>query len=329
MKKLFVKIAFVVAGMTELAFAQQDPQFTQFMYNKLIYNPGYAGTSGAVCGVLQYRNQWMGFQGAPTSFALSADMRLKALPIGVGINVISDKIGPMSTNFVRFAGSYNKKIGTGTLGVGLDVGMLQKTISSDWIVPEPNRTDPRIPGAYGTSQNGQDPLATNNDLNKVTFDLGLGVFYQLPGKYYVGLSATHLPSQEIEDGGVGFKVKAHYYLMGGYTFQINKWSKLTPNVMYKNDLSSSSLDANLTFLWSDMIWIGGTYRVDDAAAILAGFQGQAGVGNSLGYKIGLSYDLVTPELKTYTKGSVEFLLGVCYTPKVKKTTTYGNDRFLD
>ncbi len=329
MKKLFVKIAFVVAGMTELAFAQQDPQFTQFMYNKLIYNPGYAGTSGAVCGVLQYRNQWMGFDGAPTSFALSADMRLKALPIGVGINVISDKIGPMSTNFVRFAGSYNKKIGTGTLGVGLDVGMLQKTISSDWIVPEPNRTDPRIPGAYGTAQNGIDPLATNEDLNKVTFDLGLGVFYQLPGKYYVGLSATHLPSQEITDGTVGFKVKAHYYLMGGYTFQINKWSKLTPNVMYKNDLSSSSLDANLTFLWSDMIWIGGTYRVDDAAAILAGFQGQAGVGNSLGYKIGLSYDLVTPELKTYTKGSVEFLLGVCYTPKVKKTTTYGNDRFLD
>jgi type IX secretion system PorP/SprF family membrane protein len=329
MKKLFVKIAFVVAGITELAFAQQDPQFTQFMYNKLIYNAGYAGTSGAVCGVMQYRNQWMGFQGAPTSFALAADMRLKTLPLGVGINIISDKVGGMTTNYIRLAGSFNKKIGTGTLGIGLDAGILQKNISNTWVVPEPDKVDRAIPGSYGTNQGNTGALATNPNLNKVTYDLGLGVFYQLPGKYYVGLSATHLPSQEITSGNLNFKVKAHYYLMGGYTFQINKWSKLTPNVMYKNDLASSSLDANLTFLWSDMIWIGGTYRVDDAAAILAGFQGQAGVGNSIGYKIGFSYDFASSELKTYTGGSVEFLAGVCYTPKVKKTTTYGNDRFLD
>src|SRR6478609_1268511 len=165
MKKLFVKIAFVVAGMTELAHAQQDPQFTQFMYNKLIYNPGYAGTSGAVCGVLQYRNQWMGFEGAPTSFALAANMRLKALPLGVGLTVITDKVGGMSTSYVRFAGSYNKKIGTGTLGVGLDAGILQKSIDSEWIVPEPNKNDPRIPGSGGKAQNGVDPLYTNADLN--------------------------------------------------------------------------------------------------------------------------------------------------------------------
>src|SRR5688500_7851848 len=118
MKKLFTKIAFAVAGFTGVAVAQQDPQFTQFMYNKLIYNPGYAGTTGAICGVVQYRNQWNGFEGAPTSFAVAADMRLKNLPLGLGINVISDKIGPMSTNFIRFAGSFNKKIGQGTLGAG-------------------------------------------------------------------------------------------------------------------------------------------------------------------------------------------------------------------
>lgn len=329
MKKLFVKIAFVVTGMIELASAQQDPQFTQFMYNKLIYNPGYAGTSGAVCGVLQYRNQWMGFEGAPTSFVLSADMRLKTLPLGVGINFMTDKVGGMNTSYMRVAGSYNKKIGAGTFGAGLDVGILQKSISSDWIVPEPDKIDRKIPGSYGTNSSGTGPIATNPDLNKVTYDLGLGLFYQLPGKYYVGISATHLTSQLITEGDLTYKVKAHYYLMGGYTFQLNKWSKLTPNLMYKNDLSSSSLDANLTYLWSDMVWVGATYRVDDAAAILAGFQGQTGVGNSIGYKIGFSYDFASSEIKTYTGGSIEFLAGVCYTPKVKKTTTYGNDRFLD
>jgi len=329
MKKLFVKIAFAVAGFTGVAVAQQDPQFTQFMYNKLIYNPGYAGTTGAVCGVLQYRKQWVNFTGAPTSFALAADMRLKNIPLGVGITVMTDKIGPMSTNYIRLAGSYNiGKIGAGTLGLGIDAGILQKTISSDWIVPEPLKNDPRIPGSGGTDPSGN-ILYQNGDLNKLTYDLGIGAFYNIPGKAYIGLSATHLPSEQITSGNLGYKVKAHYYLMAGYTFQINKWSKITPNVMYKNDLAASSLDANLTFLWSDMIWIGGTYRVNDAGAILAGFQNKALKGNALSYKIGLSYDFTTPKLKTYSKGSIEFILGMCYTPTVKKTTTYRSDRFLE
>src|SRR5437868_14412942 len=107
MKQIFIRLALAAAGITGTAFAQQDPQFTQFMYNKLIYNPGYAGTSGAICGVLQFRQQWVSFPGAPTTFALAADMRLPMVPIGVGLNVITDKIGPMSTTFFRLAGSYN------------------------------------------------------------------------------------------------------------------------------------------------------------------------------------------------------------------------------
>jgi len=329
MKKLFVKIAFVVAGSTGVAVAQQDPQFTQFMHNKLIYNPGYAGTTGAVCGVLQYRKQWLGFDGAPTTYALAADMRLKAMPIGLGITVMNDKIGPMQTNYFRLAGSYNlTRIGRGTLGLGLDAGILQKSISATWTVPEPLKDDPRIPGMGGVGPSGS-PTFTNGALNKLTYDLGVGVFYNIPGKAYVGLSSTHLPSQQIKENGLGFKVKAHYYLMAGYTFQPTKWSKITPNVMYKNDLSGSAFDANLTFLWSDMVWIGGTYRMNDAGAILAGFQNKALKGNSLSYKVGVSYDFTTPKLKTYAKGSVEFILGVCYTPIPTKRTTYRSERFLE
>lgn len=329
MKKLFVKIAFAVAGFTGVAVAQQDPQFTQFMYNKLIYNPGYAGTTGALCGVLQYRKQWLSFDGAPTTFALAADMRLKAMPIGVGLTVMSDKIGPMNTTFARIAGSYNlTKIGSGTLGIGIDAGILQKSISSQWVVPEPLKDDKRIPGSGGTNASG-DPLWQNGDLNKVTYDLGFGVFYNIPGKAYVGLSSTHLPSQSVKEGDLGYKVKAHYYLMAGYTFQLNKWSKITPNVLYKNDLAASALDANLTFMWSDMVWIGGTYRMNDAAALLAGYQGKALPNNALGYKIGVSYDFTTPKLKTYSKGTLELILGVCFTPAVKKPTTYRTDRFLE
>src|SRR5688572_18790000 len=106
MKKLFSKIAIAIAGFSSVAVAQQDPQFTQFMHNKLIYNPGYAGTTGALCGVVQYREQWLNFEGSPTSIAFAGDMRLTALPLGVGVTVISDKIGPMSTFILRGAASY-------------------------------------------------------------------------------------------------------------------------------------------------------------------------------------------------------------------------------
>jgi len=330
MKKLFTKIALVVSGFTSVAFAQQDPQFTQFMFNKLIYNPGYAGTSGAICGVLQYRKQWANFQGAPVSMAFAGDMRLKALPIGVGLNVITDQIGAMNTTIIRAAGSYNiTKIAGGTLGIGLDVGMLQKSINGNWIVPEPLKNDPRIPGSGGYVPSTGGNAFSNPDLNKTTFDLGLGAFYNIPGKFYAGISSTHLPAQKITSGDLGFQVSRHYYFMTGYTFQPTKWSKIIPNILYKSDLASSSLDLNLTFMWSDMIWVGGTYRLDDAPALLVGYQQPFGLGNAYNVKIGYSYDFTTTALKTYAKGSHELILGICYTPTVKKATTYGNDRFLD
>jgi type IX secretion system PorP/SprF family membrane protein len=341
MKKLFVKISIVLAGITGVASAQQDPQFTQFMFNKLIYNPGYAGTSGAICGVAQYRKQWVGFEG-PTSVAFAGDMRAPGnLPIGVGINIITDKIGvyewngttkgkslgALSTTMVRAAGAYNLKLAGGTLGIGIDIGMLQKRLDADWITPEPLKPDLSIPGKQNSSTSN---AFNTTDLNKASLDLGFGAFYQIPGKFYVGLSSTHLPAQSLAgDGKLKFQVSRHYYLMSGYTFQLNKWSKLTPNVLYKSDLASSSLDANLTYLWSDMIWVGGTYRVNDAAAVLVGYQGKAGLGNSIGYKIGYSYDFPASKLKKYTSGTHELLIGVCYTPKIRKVTTYGNDRFLD
>ncbi len=322
MKKLLTTIAMIMAATSGTVLAQQDPQFTQFMYNKLLFNAGYAGTSGGVCGNLQYRQQWASFDGAPQSIALGADMALKTLPIGVGLTVITDKIGPMSTTFLRAAGSYHLKVGPGKLGLGLDIGMVQKSITSDWIVPEPLKNDPSIPGTG--------PSFDNPDLNKATFDLGFGAFYQIPGELYIGFSSTHLPAQSIKEGDLEYKLSRHYYLMGGYTFKLNPWSKLTPQFMMRSDISATNVDINLTYLWSDMIWVGGTYRTGaNVPAILAGFQGKAGYANTIGYKIGFSYDLNTAETNSYFGPSYEILLGVCYTPTIKKETSYGNERYLD
>ena len=93
MKKLFTKIVVAMAGFSGVLMAQQDPQFTNFMHSKLIYNPGYAGTSDAICANLQYRQQWSSFPGAPKTGLLSFDMPIGALPLGIGLNIMSDKIG--------------------------------------------------------------------------------------------------------------------------------------------------------------------------------------------------------------------------------------------
>jgi type IX secretion system PorP/SprF family membrane protein len=321
MKKLFTKIAIAVAGFTGVAVAQQDPQFTQFMHNRLIYNAGYAGTSRAMCGNIQFRQQWSAFDGAPQSLALAFDMPLAGLPLGVGLNVITDKIGPMNTLFLRVPVSFNKVIGKGTLGIGLEVGILQKKIDNNWITPEPGKVDNYIPGNY-------DALS-NPSLNKLTYDLGFGAFYQIPGKMYLGLSSTHLPAQTVKGTDkLSYEMTRHYYLMGGYSFDINPRNKITPNVKMKSDVAATAVDVNLTYMYDNMIWVGGTYRLSDAAAVMIGYQGKSASGG-LNYKIGYSYDVTTSGLKGYTGGTHEIILGFCLLQKVKKISTYGDDRFLN
>ncbi len=321
MKKLFTKIAIAVAGFTGVAVAQQDPQFTQFMHNKLIYNPGYAGTSGAICGNVQFRQQWTAFDGAPQSLALAFDMPIMP-KLGIGLNVMSDKIGPMNTLFLRIPVTYLHKIGAGTLGLGLDIGFLQKKINNTWITPEPDKTDPTIPGTYGTTS------LSNPDLNKLTYDLGFGAFYQIPGKFYVGLSSTHLPAQTVGSGAIKYELTRHYYLMTGYSFDLTPRSKLTPNVKVKSDAAATAVDLNLTYMYDNMLWVGGTYRVGDAAAFMVGYQGFTPT-KSLSYKIGYSYDLTTSKLKGYSGGTHEIILGFCLMKKDKKLASYGDDRFLN
>ncbi len=324
MKKLFSKINIILVFAVSLASAQQDPQFTQFMFNKLVYNAGYAGVSGGSCGVIQYRKQWAGFDGAPTSYAVAVNSPLPGLPLGVGLTVISDKLGPMTSNFARIGSSFKLKIGPGDLGLGIDFGILSKSVSSAWIVPEPLRNDPRIPGLYGS--NGYD----NGLLNKIAFDLGFGAYYEIPNKFYIGVSSTHLPAQTIQSSNdLEFQISRHYYIMAGYSAVITPWLKLKPNILTKTDISSTTFDANLNLLWSDLFWVGGTFRSSHAVALLAGIQLPFGSGNSGTFKIGYSNDITTGSMASYAGGTNELILSVCYAPKAKKRSSHGNDRFLD
>jgi type IX secretion system PorP/SprF family membrane protein len=319
MKKLFTKIVVAVAGFSGVLMAQQDPQFTQFMHSKLIYNPGYAGTSNAICANIQFRQQWVSYTGAPQTGLLSFDMPLLNGKMGVGLNLMSDKIGYDKSFFGRLALAYNMKLGeNGRLGAGLDVGILQKQINAEWVVPEPGKVDNSIPGSYEN--------VNNVALKKTSYDLGFGLFYQIPGRMYVGLSSTHLPAQTLKTSSdsIKFAMARHYYVVAGYMHPLNPRNDIGANLKVKSDAATTQLDVNLMYEWNKMVWLGVTYRIEDAVAPMIGCRLMKGA-----LKIGYSYDYTLSKIKGYSSGTHEIILGYCMTQKKSKPTVYGNVRFLD
>ncbi|MBC7695413.1 MAG: type IX secretion system membrane protein PorP/SprF [Burkholderiales bacterium] len=325
MKKIFTTLTVALAALTSVSFAQQDPQFTQFMHSKLIYNPGYAGTSEAICANVLYRQQWVNFPGAPKTGLVSFDMPIGQLPIAIGLNVMTDQIGFSKTLFARLALAYNRHIGAGILGVGIDGGVLQQQFNGNWITPDgPNQIDNSIPSYQAAGQTSANP-----GLNKLTYDVGFGAFYSIANKMYVGISSTHLAAQDIKaSSDVKYALARHYYIVGGYTFNVGEGGKhgINPNVKIKSDAASTQLDVNLTYIYNRMFWIGVSYRMQDAIAPMIG----ARFLKDRSLKVGYSYDLTLSKIKGYSSGTHEIMLGYCFNvKKPKKVTSYQNARFLD
>ncbi len=323
MKKIFTTLTVALAAITSVSFAQQDPQFTQFMHNKLIYNPGYAGTSEAICANVLYRQQWVNFPGAPKTGLLSFDMPIGQLPLAIGVNVMSDQIGFAKTTFARLAVAYNRHIGAGVLGVGIDGGILQQSFNGTWITPDGiAQQDQSIPNYNGGG------FQTAN-LNKLSYDLGFGAYYTIANKMYVGISSTHLAAQDIKAGGAGnvkYALARHYYIVGGYTFDLTQEHAIQPNIKVKSDAASTQLDVNLTYIWNKTLSVGVSYRMQDAIAPMIGYR----FLKDKSLRVGYSYDLTTSKIKGYSSGTHEISAGYCFNvKKPKKVSSYQNARFLD
>ena len=329
MKKIFTTLTVALAAITSVSFAQQDPQFTQFMHSKLIYNPGYAGTNQAICANVLYRQQWVNFPGAPKTGLISFDMPIGQLPLAIGVNVMSDQIGFSKTLFARLAVAYNRPIGAGILGIGIDGGILQQQFNGTWITPDGPGIDPSIPNY---DNGGFASYGSNSNLNKLSYDLGFGAFYSIANKMYVGISSTHLAAQDLVAGGQGnvrYQLARHYYIVGGYTFDLQGGKHgINPNVKVKTDAASTQLDVNLTYIYDRALSIGVSYRMQDAIAPMIGYKFNK--GGMRGLRLGYSYDLTLSKIKGYSSGTHEIMLGYCFNPKKpKKVTSYGNTRFLD
>ena len=316
MKKAIVTLS--LAAATMVAFGQQDVQMTQYTHNKLTYNPGYAGMNGSICAVLMYRSQWMKFVGAPVTGLINIDAPVftnSPLHGGAGLTVITDNLGNDKSLFARAAYSYHLPVGAvGKLGIGLDAGIIQKSFAFNWIPPD------------GTNTIGPDLAIPDAGTSALTYDVNFGLYYNTQ-KLYVGLSASHLPQQElIKTGQFDFQNARHYFIIAGYSFNLGPSIQLMPSIKVKSDAKSTIFDLGANVLWNNMVWGGAAYRMTDAVAAMVGFMKAT---DKYSWKIGISYDITLSELKDYSSNTPEVMIGYCFkiSHPVKKQS-HINPRFL-
>jgi len=312
MRRILTAVCCGVVG--GVSFAQQDPQFTQYMFDRLSINPGVAGTTGQICATALLRQQWTGFEGAPKTGLFNAHMPIKKISSGIGISVYLDELGQQKSTFARLSYSYHvKNVFNGTLGIGLYAGMGSHTLGRNWISHDPFVDDSSIPD-NGASEGG--------------FDLGAGLYY-VGQNLWVGASVTHIPQTELKD--VSIMMSRHYWLQAGYDYKIggDETYILQPSALVKSDANSTQLDLTGTLLYNKTVWLGVTYRTEDAIAALIGYQMAVGKQNPGMIRVGYSYDMTTSELKNYSSGSHEVMVNYCFNivPRVFDFR-YKHPRFL-
>ncbi|WP_053990031.1 type IX secretion system membrane protein PorP/SprF [Mangrovimonas sp. TPBH4] len=301
MKRIYM--AMVLLMCVQL-YAQQDPQYTQYMYNMNVVNPAYAGSKEALSLGVLYRWQWSGIDGAPRTGTFFGHAPIGS-NMGLGLSFINDQIGPVMENNVYADFSYTLKLGgEHRLAFGIKAGATFHDIGllDDVSVIDEN-----------------DPFFSEN-INSVTPNIGAGVFYYTE-HYYVGFSVPNmLNSVHLDADGyeLGSEV-SHYFLTGGYVFEVSDNTKLKPSFMVKSAFSApTSFDVNVNALFYDRFEIGASYRLDDS------FSGLVNFGITPNLRIGYAYDGVTSDIGKYASSSHEIMLlwDLNFTQKVSRSPRY-------
>ncbi len=330
MRKVFLFLLIVFAGITT-TYGQQEPQFTQNMFNKLAVNPGFAGMNRAICANMFFRQQWMGFTEtvngqendvSPQTMLFSLHSDVRALHGGLGLVVYKDKLGYEDNIGVKFGYSFHQPLQGGYLGLGIMGGFLNKKIDFSQFNPI-DAGDPLLQGAGVESD--------------MVFDLSFGAYYYKPGLFYAGLSSSQLMEAPSTIGVdlASPQLKRHYYIMGGYQWPIpnNPDLELRPNLFVKTDFASWQYDINALMYYRTQFWGGLSYSPPDAVALLLGAQPFLNSGNKAleSLKIGYSYDVTTSALGANgrSSGSHEVFLGYCFKIVIVEIpSSYRNVRFL-
>ena len=296
--------------------AQQDAQFTQFMFNKLTFNPGYAGSTLAPCISAIHRQQWVGLEGAPVTSAANFNTVLAKTRVGMGMTFLHDQIGPTRNWSASLAYSYRVPLQDGTLSIGLQGTFRQyRVVWNDAILTHLG-----------------DNSVMMAESSKILPNAGLGLYYEQKD-FYVGLSMPHILENDLNllenftTTDISSLENQHIFGMAGVLIDLNDDIKFKPALMVKY-VKNAPIDAdlNLTAILRNDLWIGLSYRFGGSEA--------QGFGESIdlflqyqltnGLRIGAAYDFTLSEIQSYSSGTYEFFVTYC----LKKTGRISNPRFF-
>jgi len=286
--KTYLITLFTLLGMAALVSGQINPQFTQYTINTMTVNAGYTGSREALTAIALHRSQWSGIEGAPRTLTFSIDAPTRSFN-GLGLSIIHDESGPAQETYLD--GNYAHTLFLNNRGLRLGLGLKAgaRMLSIDW-----SRGIFRDP----------DTVFNENVNSELLFTIGSGLF-MYNEKAYIGLSVPNfLPNKhydEIQESAA--QDRMHYYLIGGYVFQLNENIKFKPSFYMKQVAGGAlSVDTSANFLLIESLNVGINYRWNESISGILGFQ------ISPRMRIGYSYDYSTGELNNYNSGSHEFFV---------------------
>lgn len=302
--------------------AQQEPNFSQYMFYGLVYNPAVAGNDNAVSITAANRLQWTGFpeengdKVAPRTYFIAADMPIKVLKGGIGLVIMNDAIGHENTISVKLGYANQRKMGFGKLGIGAQIEFNNRNIDF-------SKLDPA----------GEDPLLNqlNAEESEMLVDFSLGLLYRVPESYYIGISGLHLvqtkgkPLVESSDGSLRMKMDRTFFVTGGYelSFPRNPDLKFIPSAIIETNMSAIKLDINAMLRFKEAFWGGLGYRLGESVIVLLGVQYKD-------FRIGYSYDIIASKLGLPVFGGThEIMINYRFKLEMDKgRKSYKNTRFL-
>jgi type IX secretion system PorP/SprF family membrane protein len=283
---------FAFYSCTTMLFGQQIALNSQYMFNPISFNPGAAGSNDYVSIHANVRQQWLGFEGAPSSQTISSHGYL-GKNMGIGGSFYNEVTGPSRRTGFQAMGAYRLKLSSDRahmLGMGLSLSMTQHIIDE-------SRLTTYLP---------DDPAILKGFNNKMVPDANIGFYYTFKDKGFAGISARNLLQTDVNlfdyEVRIVNPMVRNYYVYGGYNFSLPKKWTLTPTGMFRMiDALAMSFDVSVLANYNNTVWFGGSYRYQDAAVAMAGLQfGQ--------FKFGYSYDFTLSDIKNYSSGSHELFL---------------------
>ncbi|MCL2414668.1 MAG: type IX secretion system membrane protein PorP/SprF [Bacteroidales bacterium] len=271
---LFVFVQFIVLmGL----HGQQAPQISHYMFNNQMFNPASAGFTNSIVASGIHRQQWYGMEGSPQTTIVSIDAPLRIINSGVGLNITNDRIGFFNSTTIQLAYNYQIPFLSGTLGMGIHLGMNNMGLRANW--------NPR--------EQGDQVLENLEDVSGFLFDVGLGLFYSVTDQYEIGISLGHINQPRFDGRGGShdiYRQRRVLNLSGNYNFTLDMFPRMNfvPSTLIKTDFTTMQIDLSLIGMFNRQYWGGISYRWGDAIVLLGGLHLQ-----QLPLQIGVAYDIAT------------------------------------